>query len=139
MADRTSESTSCSSTGSPRADEALQADLPESDRPSQELCSAAVKGDTPELQRLLQEGKVKDVNWQRPGDGNSALHLAAEEGHTKAVTALVAAKADPELQNDFGLNAIALAEQGSEVYALLDALTTRPDDAFRRCAVAQTL
>ena len=27
--------------------------------------------------------RVEDVNWKRPKDGNTALHLAAEMGHTE--------------------------------------------------------
>eukprot|EP00438_Fugacium_kawagutii_P009615 Skav215641 [mRNA] locus=scaffold736:276555:277842:- [translate_table: standard] len=67
--------------------------------------------------RLLQGGA--DVNWKRPKDGNTALHLAAEMGHLEVVQLLLAARADPESHNDFALSPFALAQHDSTVETLL--------------------
>merc|ERR1712129_473467 len=95
----------------------------EDELPCQQLGNAALSGDAEECQRLLESGTVKDVNWKRPDDGNTALHLAAEEGHMQVVKLLLAAGADPEKTNSFFLTAFAIAPQGSRVEALLAGLT----------------
>mmetsp|Transcript_57703 Transcript_57703/g.137284 ORF Transcript_57703/g.137284 Transcript_57703/m.137284 type:complete len:152 (+) Transcript_57703:69-524(+) len=105
------------------------------------LCDAALSGDAAECLRLLQEGEVKDVNWSRPGDGNRALHLAAELSHADVVRVLIAARADPEALNKFGLKPIALVDLGTEVYSLLDGVTGRMSDTreARRVAVTEAV
>merc|ERR1712232_1233394 len=65
--------------------------LTEEEIPNKELCDAVRSGDKKELERLLESGVVKNVNWRRPEDGNTALHVAAEEGHGAVVRALLAA------------------------------------------------
>mmetsp|Transcript_42543 Transcript_42543/g.97523 ORF Transcript_42543/g.97523 Transcript_42543/m.97523 type:complete len:144 (-) Transcript_42543:71-502(-) len=100
------------------------------------LCRAALSGDTTECMRLL--SSIKDVNWRRPGDGNSALHLAAETGHAAVVRALMAAGASSEIMNNYGLKPIALVDLGTEVYRLLDGVTSLlPDtrDAHRQAVM----
>merc|ERR1712151_1336726 len=105
--------------------------IAEEDRPCQELCESAVSGDAARCEKLLTDG-VRDVNWQRPTDGNSALHLAAEEGHEPVVRALVAAKADPELTNGFGLKPISLVAGGTDIYNLLLRITRPVDERSER-------
>ena len=88
---------------------------------SQELSVFAMNGDAENMMRLLQGGA--DVNWKRPKDGNTALHLAAEMGHTEAVQLLLASRADPEIHNDFALSPFALAQHDSAVEKLLAEVT----------------
>mmetsp|Transcript_129304 Transcript_129304/g.253235 ORF Transcript_129304/g.253235 Transcript_129304/m.253235 type:complete len:143 (+) Transcript_129304:64-492(+) len=128
---------SSSSSGSPRpgaAGKASKTPAREEDQPYLKLCEAAARGDVTELASLLTEGKIKDVNWRKPADGNSALHVAAEEGFEQAVQALVDARADPELNNDFGLKPINLAPHGTAVFALLMKVTKPMDESQRRGA-----
>eukprot|EP00434_Breviolum_minutum_P012687 symbB.v1.2.011185.t1/scaffold714.1/size170141/2 len=80
-----------------------------------------MNGDAENMMRLLQGGA--DVNWKRPKDGNTALHLAAEMGHTEAVQLLLASRADPEIHNDFALSPFALAQHDSAVEKLLAEVT----------------
>mmetsp|Transcript_56943 Transcript_56943/g.101935 ORF Transcript_56943/g.101935 Transcript_56943/m.101935 type:complete len:161 (-) Transcript_56943:248-730(-) len=110
---------------------------PEEEAACEELCASAERGDVEVCQRLLGDGSIKDVNWRRPSDGNSALHLAAEEGHCVAVQVLIAAGACSQVTNNFGLTPIALADRGSEVYRLLDE-TTKPHGESRRAALRDT-
>mmetsp|Transcript_71011 Transcript_71011/g.148537 ORF Transcript_71011/g.148537 Transcript_71011/m.148537 type:complete len:142 (+) Transcript_71011:140-565(+) len=93
---------------------------------NEELTEAAARNDKVAVERLLGSNLVKDINWRRPGDGNSALHLAAAEGYLEVVQCLLDARADPELHNDFGLKPVSLAEAGTKVFELLDGLTERP-------------
>lgn len=95
----------------------------EDEIPSQELGHWAMKGDAENVMRLLQGGA--DVNWKRPKDGNSALHLSAEMGHIEVVQLLLASRADPEIHNDFALSPFALAQHDSSVETLL-AQVTKP-------------
>ena len=106
----------------------------EEELPSQELCIRASEGDVSEMRRLLQKA---EVNWKRPRDGNTALHLAAEMEHlevlhralkelrTQAVQLLLEHRADPESCNHFALSAFALAQHGGAVEKLL-AQVTKP-------------
>lgn len=97
-------------------------EIREDELPSQELCLRAAEGDVAEMQRLL---ATADVNWKRPRDGNTALHLAAEMEHLEAVRLLLEHRADPESCNHFALSAFALAQHGGGVEKLL-AQVTRP-------------
>ncbi|CAK0882688.1 unnamed protein product, partial [Prorocentrum cordatum] len=109
-------------------------EAPAATGPCQELCEFASRGDLDGCRLLLRGGRVEDLNWRRPSDGNSALHLAAEEGHETVVRLLVAAGASPETKNAFGLKPIALVAPDTEVYKMLDVLTA-PMEAVRRAAV----
>mmetsp|Transcript_45643 Transcript_45643/g.145680 ORF Transcript_45643/g.145680 Transcript_45643/m.145680 type:complete len:289 (+) Transcript_45643:77-943(+) len=102
--------------------------------PCQQLCDSASRGDAEECRRLLETGDVVDVNWQRPEDGNTALHLAAEESHMPVVRALLAAGANAEVMNHFLLTPFALATPGGEVERLLGQLT-KPLSEDRRAAL----
>ncbi|CAK9111332.1 Small glutamine-rich tetratricopeptide repeat-containing protein beta (Beta-SGT) (Small glutamine-rich protein with tetratricopeptide repeats 2) [Durusdinium trenchii] len=124
--------------------------LLEEELPSQELCQLAMTGEAEKMVALLQSGA--EVNWKRPKDGNTALHLAAEMGHLEAVQLLLEcrcgflcalggriccsplnwalgslhlSRADPEIHNHFALSPFALAQHDSAVEKLL-AQVTRP-------------
>ncbi|CAK9111334.1 unnamed protein product [Durusdinium trenchii] len=97
--------------------------LLEEELPSQELCQLAMTGEAEKMVALLQSGA--EVNWKRPKDGNTALHLAAEMGHLEAVQLLLECRADPEIHNHFALSPFALAQHDSAVEKLL-AQVTRP-------------
>eukprot|EP00913_Durusdinium_trenchii_P008606 g8081.t1 len=88
-----------------------------------ELCQLAMTGEAEKMVALLQSGA--EVNWKRPKDGNTALHLAAEMGHLEAVQLLLECRADPEIHNHFALSPFALAQHDSAVEKLL-AQVTRP-------------
>eukprot|EP00929_Paragymnodinium_shiwhaense_P078200 TRINITY_DN40493_c0_g1_i1.p1 TRINITY_DN40493_c0_g1~~TRINITY_DN40493_c0_g1_i1.p1 ORF type:complete len:310 (+),score=109.40 TRINITY_DN40493_c0_g1_i1:97-1026(+) len=109
--------------------------LTEEEIPNKELCDAAKNGDAQELKRLLDAGTVKDVNWGRPEDGNTALHIAAEEGHSDLVKQLLTKGASVDILNDFGLKAVCLAEKGTKAHRILDKLTAPLGGEGRRCAL----
>eukprot|EP00928_Gymnodinium_smaydae_P009351 TRINITY_DN1348_c0_g1_i1.p1 TRINITY_DN1348_c0_g1~~TRINITY_DN1348_c0_g1_i1.p1 ORF type:complete len:288 (+),score=70.07 TRINITY_DN1348_c0_g1_i1:33-896(+) len=101
--------------------------------PCQELCEAASNGDDGACKALL-DGKA-DVNWQRREDKNSALHLAAEDDHIGVVRTLLAARADTQLVNAFGLTPFSLAPPQSDTYRLLVGLTKHMNEDKRLCEV----
>jgi len=109
-------------------------EVSEEDRPSQQLCDLACQGDADACHGLLEAGAVRDINWRRPKDGNTALHLASEEGHVHIVKVLLAAGADPEVTNDFMLKPFALAQHGGETEQLLRRVT-KPLGDERRAAL----
>jgi len=96
--------------------------ISDEEMPSQQLGDFAACGDHANCQKLLTEGAAK-VNWQRPKDGNSAMHRAADAGHVSVVKLLLAEQADPELKNNFLLSPFALAAHGSEVERFLRQVT----------------
>ena len=49
---------------------------------------------------LLKHGA--DINAQTADDGTTALHVAAEKGHSEAVSMLLRCKADAALQDSVG-------------------------------------
>ena len=50
--------------------------MPTQEATNKELRRAAKRGDVAEVRRLVTE-QGADVKWQHPGQGNTALHLAA--------------------------------------------------------------
>lgn len=103
----------------------------EEELPMQQLGQLAQRGDLEACSELLGSGRVANVNWKRPKDGNTALHLAADAGHVSVVEVLLAGKADPESSNDFLLSPFALAAHGSETERLLKKLTKPLGDERR--------
>lgn len=71
---------------------------------SEDIHLAARKGDTAWIGRLLDEGVPVDLPSTRNTSllGVSALHIAAQFGHTDAVILLLAAGADPEYRPPAG-------------------------------------
>lgn len=65
------------------------------------LVSAAMSGNSATLEQALAEGAEPDRPVER-GRGQTALHLAARQGHAPAVGRLLRAGADPELRDDLG-------------------------------------
>lgn len=61
------------------------------------LLTRAAAGDTRGVQASIQDGANINVSIEKTGD--SALHLAADQGHTGACIALILAGADPNRQN----------------------------------------
>lgn len=106
----------------------------EEELPMQQLGQLAARGDLEACRELLDSGRVANVNWKRPKDGNTALHLAADASHISVVEVLLEAKADPEAYNDFLLSPFALAAQGSETERLLKKVT-KPLGEERRGAL----
>merc|ERR1712060_258701 len=98
-------------------------EVTEEELPCLRLCEAASKGDVEECKRLLDSGTVQDVNWQRPEDGNTAMHIAAEESQLGVVSLLLTRGANVEITNDFLLRPHALAAHGGATEKLLDEVT----------------
>uniref|UniRef100_A0A7S1AJ43 Uncharacterized protein n=1 Tax=Noctiluca scintillans TaxID=2966 RepID=A0A7S1AJ43_NOCSC len=92
----------------------------------QQLCRFALCGDAAACEHLLSSETVFDINWQRPSDKNSALHLAAERDHVSVVQVLIRAGANPDLLNDFGLRPIALTSLEDDTHGVLDSVSSRP-------------
>lgn len=137
---RSSSSSESSSNGSPagvldpfKPAKKVPRALTEADAPYQELHSAASSGDLDVCSRLLGSGQIRDLDWTLPEDGNTALHVAADNDHEDILRMLLAAKANPEARNDFGLSPFCLAERGTGTYNLL-VRATRKNAAHRRNA-----
>ena len=79
---------------------------PDGPKPA-DLFAAAIKGDVTAIRRALDFGVPYDV---RREDGATALLLAAEAGQMKAVEALMAERADPNLADANGRTAIGIAQ-----------------------------
>lgn len=109
----------------------------EDEIPSMRLCEAAARGDTVECKKLIASGTLQDINWQRPEDGNTALHLAAEDSHLNAVSLLLTHGANPEVTNDFLLRPHALATPGGATEKMLEEFT-KPLGEDRRNAYVPT-
>ena len=89
------------------------------------LMFAANMGRDAVIRLLLDAGAT--VNVRRVCDGSTALMMAAEYGYPRSVRCLLAAGADPELKDDNGDAALALAElyQHDECVILLKAAKKR--------------
>ena len=63
------------------------------------------------------------VDYARPKDGTTALGIASQEGHLKAVRSLLLAKADPRLAAHDGNTALDYAKHNKHtaIVALLEA------------------
>merc|ERR1719263_1687924 len=85
---------------------------------------------------MITKGAIP-VNFKEAEDGNTALHIAAEQDHPGLVKALLDAKADPDLKNDGGLKALDLTSTGTEVSRLLEPVTkkTNQDKRYGQSAV----
>merc|ERR1712176_858609 len=127
-AHRSSSSSSCSSTSSSEKAKPDLRPITDEELPCLRLCEAATRGDSDECTRLLDSGTVKDINWRRPEDGNTAMHLAAEESHVNVVSVLLTRGADVEITNDFLLTPFALATPGGVTEKLLGEVTKPLDE-----------
>lgn len=78
---------------------------PDGPKPA-DLFAAAIKGDAAAIRRALEFGVPYDA---RREDGATALLLAAEAGQMKAVEALMAERADPNLADNQGRSALGVA------------------------------
>ena len=74
----------------------------ESDIDEQELIDAAADGNVDQIQQILDKGKV-DINFQEGSRGQTALHLASQNGHDEAMNLLIQRGADQEITNNKGL------------------------------------
>mmetsp|Transcript_57308 Transcript_57308/g.92856 ORF Transcript_57308/g.92856 Transcript_57308/m.92856 type:complete len:131 (+) Transcript_57308:210-602(+) len=99
--------------------------------PWPELFLCARRGDASGCEAFTSAKCSQDVNFQEPEHGNTALHVAAEEGHAEVVRVLLASHADPGTKNNYGLKPLELAALGSETFTLLKDCTA-PGDAGRR-------
>merc|ERR1711972_749916 len=72
------------------------------------LQAASWHGSSEIVTLLIEAGASLDA--QVPLKRDAALHLACEAGHTAVVKLLVDARANTKLRNDFGQDAIAVAE-----------------------------
>jgi len=142
---RSSSSSSYSSSSSRNSDRPTKADGASADAeaeagadsPRRQLFSCALRGDVDGCQSLLAADSMLDINWQRPADGNTALHVAADQGHVEVARLLLGAGAQPEATNNFMLTPFSLAAKGSTVERLLAKLTRRLGDERRgalRCS-----
>lgn len=105
-------------------------EVPIEHAPNMELSRFAAQGDVEACKRIIQTGLV-DVNWMRPPDGFSALHLAVEENHIDVVKLLLDSKANPRLETKYTqLSVLSMAHPGSEALELLKGLT--PDMSSKR-------
>jgi ankyrin repeat protein len=69
----------------------------------QSLSEAAAEGDEVRVTELLaDEGKARALVRERDAQGTTALHLAAEEGHSDIVAILLEAGAEPLIGDDIG-------------------------------------
>lgn len=68
-----------------------------------ELCTAAVEGDLPTLQQLLQAGHVVNAGDY---DRRTAIHIAASEGNKQVVAYLLSQSADPTARDRWGHTAL---------------------------------
>merc|ERR1719426_64561 len=91
-------------------------EVTEEERPSADLCECTEHGTLEEVDSILESGEVKDLNWKRPGDGNTALHLAVEKCDFAIVRRLIECRADVRIRNEFGLNPLALAAPSSDIF-----------------------
>eukprot|EP00913_Durusdinium_trenchii_P017309 g16277.t1 len=84
-----------------------------------QLLKLAEKGEAAACDELITHHSL-EVNFQEHQEGNTALHLAAEEGHDSVIRVLLAAKANPNARNTYSLRAIDLADSSSVAFSLLN-------------------
>eukprot|EP00931_Biecheleriopsis_adriatica_P089583 TRINITY_DN63683_c0_g1_i1.p1 TRINITY_DN63683_c0_g1~~TRINITY_DN63683_c0_g1_i1.p1 ORF type:complete len:186 (+),score=49.42 TRINITY_DN63683_c0_g1_i1:88-645(+) len=99
-------------------------------RAQESLFEVAFSGDTKVLEGLLAKlddaQVMKVVNMPEHRDGNTAMHIAAEEGNDEIVRVLIGSRANPSRENFHGQTPLDLAAEGTEAHALLEAVT-RPE------------
>lgn len=83
------------------------------------LIEAAWRGDSVEIQRLLEGGASLHAPCRE--SGMTPLILAVKEGHVNAVRLLLAAGAKPDATNQAGETALSVA-QGAGLADVVDAL-----------------
>ncbi|GAB4820448.1 hypothetical protein N2152v2_007494 [Parachlorella kessleri] len=101
---------------------AAEDDATHADAAASPLHAAASAGKAAEVQRLLAESVAGDAVNERDSEGCSALHWAADKGHTEVLLALVQYGADVNAQDHDGLTPLhyaALSEQRSAAELLL--------------------
>mgnify|MGYP002804596805 FL=1 len=91
-----------------------------------QLLKLAQQGDASACDQLIGHYAIP-VNFQDPEEGNTPLHLAAEEGHESVVRVLLAAKANPEARNNYSLRPVDLADSSSSAFHLLSEVTIVDD------------
>ncbi|CAE7482045.1 Trpa1 [Symbiodinium sp. CCMP2592] len=89
----------------------------------EKLFKSAERGEAAECRGLLVDFP-RAVNSRSAPDGNTPLHVAAEEGQVETVQVLLQMKANPELRNDYSLRAIDLVEADTAVFNLLNDQTS---------------
>ncbi|XP_033121320.1 serine/threonine-protein phosphatase 6 regulatory ankyrin repeat subunit C-like isoform X2 [Anneissia japonica] len=87
---------------------------------------AAAKGSVAVTKELLRFNKAGVCSARNKTNDSTALHLAAEGGHTEVVSVLLDAGASPNEENADGMTAIHLAAKSGHV-KVLDALKNRID------------
>ncbi len=96
------------------------------DAQSNDLVSAAARGDLPAVRTLLASGA--DVNAKRSSvDTRTALVFAAENGHVEVAQALLAARADVNAQDAGGRTALWIAAASPHAELVKVLLAARPD------------
>lgn len=80
------------------------------------LINAAKNSDLPFIRTLVAKGL--SVNSQ-DGEGQTALHFAAEKGNVEAITLLIELKADRNIEDKKGRKPIHFAKDGETIKALL--------------------
>lgn len=87
---------------------------------NQGLIQAAVNGDEFRVSELIRDGA--DPNFQSKTDGKTALFHACSENNVECVQALLAAKADPELEDTLGFRPLHWAAQKGDGLGVVRAL-----------------
>eukprot|EP00929_Paragymnodinium_shiwhaense_P050834 TRINITY_DN25605_c0_g1_i1.p1 TRINITY_DN25605_c0_g1~~TRINITY_DN25605_c0_g1_i1.p1 ORF type:complete len:166 (+),score=34.04 TRINITY_DN25605_c0_g1_i1:103-600(+) len=108
--------------------------------PTAPLVEAARNGNVDECReisvRCLQSGLPVDVNCTEPEDNNTALHVAAEEGHAEIIQFLIEMRANTELKNGYGHRPIDLAEPNTAAFELLKRVTEASGKTDRRYGIS---
>jgi len=87
----------------------------------EELVTAVEANDIPKVNILCRRKEL--LNMKHPEkDGNTALHIAAENDFVDIVKILIEAGADPDALNDFGLTPVALCDVASDSCKILNEL-----------------
>jgi hypothetical protein len=99
--------------------------------PEEQLVWFARTGEAEEIRRLLDTGGV-NVNWADPRAGNTALHMAAANGHTACIDMLLRAGADAGAANARGNTALHWAAENRRTDAARRLLEEAGADVLRR-------
>ena len=103
------------------------------------LMAAAARGDTRVLRELLSAGGSSDVVNLQDIKGNSALHHAAEGGHTMSVAWLLAAGADALKSNASGATPVMIAARKNRWEAFVVLLEAAPESLWAESKLGWTV